>query len=321
MTGAPASGVPDFSIVIPVYNSAATLVELSERLDTVFEGLGRSFEIIFVDDGSKDESWARLKEVRERRPERVTAIQLMRNFGQHNALMCGFRHTRGEFVITMDDDLQNPPEEIPKLIRAIEEEGLDLVYGGYGEKKHKPWRNLGSAVVRGFYRIVFQSSVNLTSFRIIRRQLLESIFTYALNFTFVDGLLAWNSQRISEVRVEHKEREQGRSGYSIPRLLRLAFNLFTNFSLIPLQFVSGVGSLVAFSGILAGFYYLYKYFTSQIAVSGYASIIVAVLILGGVQLIALGIIGEYLGRLHMNVNRKPQYVERHILAGPSGPHA
>ena len=308
----------DLSVVIPVYRSRDTLGPLIHGLAATLDSLSLEYEVVCVEDSSPDDSWQTLCDIRRQYPDRIVAVQLMRNFGQHNALMCGFRHSRGALVITMDDDLQNPPEEIPKLVHAIENDGLDLVYGGDGEKKHKPWRNLGSAVVRGFYRIVFHSSVNLTSFRIIRRQLLDSIFTYGLNFTFVDGLLAWNSERIGEVQVEHKEREQGRSGYSIPRLLRLAFNLFTNFSLIPLQFVSGVGSVVAFSGLLAGFYYLYKYFTSQIAVSGYASIIVAVLILGGVQLIALGIIGEYLGRLHMNVNRKPQYVERHILSPAKG---
>lgn len=238
----------------------------------------------------------------------------MRNFGQHNALMCAFRHARGDFVVTMDDDLQNPPEEILKLIGAIRDSNLDLVYGTYAEKKHEAWRNIGSRLANAFYRVVFKSNHTVTAFRIIRRELLESIFPYDLNFTYIDGLLAWNTQRIGEVRVEHHARASGRSGYSWGKLLALALNLFTNFSLLPLQIVSALGFTVACGGFLGAIYYLLRYLFIGIPVPGYASTIVAVLSLGGAQLLSLGIIGEYLGRLHLNVNRKPQYVERCVLA-------
>ena len=162
-------------------------------------------------------------------PDCLVAIELMRNFGQHNALMCGFRRSRGRLVVTMDDDLQNPPEEIPKLIDAITTSRMDLVYGRYGGKQHESWRNLGSQLVNGFYRIVFKSKRTVSAFRIIRRELLESIFSYNLNFTFIDGLLAWNSQRIGEVSVDHHPRSTGRSGYSVAKLLGLAFNLLRIF--------------------------------------------------------------------------------------------
>jgi undecaprenyl-phosphate 4-deoxy-4-formamido-L-arabinose transferase len=304
----------DLSVVIPVYRSAPLLEELTRRLVRVLDGTGMSYEIIFVDDGSPDGSWQVLRGIRERHPDRVVAVQLMRNYGQHNALMCGFRHTRGEYVVTMDDDLQNPPEEIPKLIDAITANDLDLVYGSYGAKKHSPWRNLSSWVVNTFYRRVFRSTVTVTSFRIIRRCLLESIFSYTLNFTFVDGLLAWNTQRMGEVPVEHLPRAQGRSGYSLARLTLLALNLFTNFSLLPLQLVSVLGLVAAAFGLCLAGVYLVRYMLHEIVVPGYASTIIAVLVMGGVQLLALGIMGEYLGRLHLNVNRKPQYTERHVLA-------
>jgi undecaprenyl-phosphate 4-deoxy-4-formamido-L-arabinose transferase len=249
----------------------------------------------------------------------VVAIQLMRNYGQHNALMCGFRHSCGEYIVTMDDDLQNPPEEIPTLLEAIQARQLDLVYGQYASKKHASWRNLGSTVVNLFYWIVFKSRITITSFRIIRRELVQSILSYARNFTFVDGLLAWNTQRIGQVPVAHHPRLRGRSGYSINRLLVLALNLFTNFSLLPLQLVSACGTFAAGTGLLLGFYYLIQLLLSNIVVPGYASIIIAVLVLGGIQLLALGIMGEYLGRLHLNVNRKPQYVERQVLGQSAGP--
>ena len=305
----------NLSIIIPVHNAVPSLPRLVQRLLSVLNVTGMCYEIIFVEDGSQDNSWQILSDLQKAWPDQIIAIQLMRNYGQHNALMCGFRHARGDYVVTMDDDLQNPPEEIPKLIEAIQTRRLDLVYGCSYTKKHHACRNLGSWLVNLFYRIVFKSSTKVTSFRIIRRELLESIFTYSLNFTYVDGLLAWNTQRVGSVKVEHNPRTVGRSGYSLHKLLLLAFNLFTNFSLLPLQIVSACGFLVATIGLFTGVYYLAQYFLSNIVVPGYASTIITILMMGGTQLLALGIMGEYLGRLHLNVNSKPQYVERQVL-GP-----
>lgn len=305
--------VIEISVVIPVYNSAQYLSKLVLRLMTVLQAETQRFEIIFVDDGSLDGSWDVLSELWARFPTHVMAIQLMRNYGQHNALMCGFRQARGQYIVTMDDDLQNPPEEIPKLLSAIRESGADLVYGFSKQKKHAAWRNIGSALVRRFYKMVLKVPVEPTSFRIITSKLLKSILTYNKNFTFVDGLLTWNTQRIEGTLVEHHARLNGKSGYSISRLVVLSLNLFTNFSLIPLQLVSVWGMFVAVVGLIFGGYFLVQSLLANIAVSGYASTIVAILVLGGTQLVALGIIGEYLGRVHLNVNRKPQYVERQIL--------
>ncbi|GAC1335190.1 MAG: glycosyltransferase family 2 protein [Isosphaeraceae bacterium] len=303
----------DLSVVIPVYRSQDSLRALVDRLLPVLEMTGLSHEVVFVEDGSPDDSWGVLQEIEAIHPERITAIQLMRNYGQHNALMCGFRHARGAVVVTMDDDLQNPPEEIPKLLAALQKRDLDLVYGEYHTKKHAGWRNAGSTLVNTFYRLTFKNGATVTSFRAVRRELLESIFTYTLNFTFIDGLLAWNTRRIGEVAVDHHERIAGRSGYNIAKLLGLAFNLFTNFSLLPLQVVSLFGFLAAGIGFfLAGIYFL-LFLLSRIVVPGYTSIIIAVLIIGGVQMLSLGIMGEYIGRMHMNVNRKPQYVVRRVL--------
>src|SRR5207249_4958676 len=151
----------DLSVVIPVYRSAPTLGQLVTRLRAVLVGTGLDYEIVFVEDGSPDDSWRVLEELRRRHPERIVAVQLMRNYGQHNALMCGFRRSRGELVVTMDDDLQNPPEQIPKLLAAIKRGDYDLVYGSYGGKKHSPWRNLSSGVVNAFYRRVFRTSITV----------------------------------------------------------------------------------------------------------------------------------------------------------------
>jgi undecaprenyl-phosphate 4-deoxy-4-formamido-L-arabinose transferase len=236
----------------------------------------------------------------------------MRNFGQHNALMCGLRHATGRCIVTLDDDLQNPPEEIPKLLEAVEKGECDLVYGVYESKKHVRWRNMGSRIVNTFFRVVFKSPVTVTSFRAIRQELVAAALSYNLNFTYLDGLFAWNTQRVGQVAVEHRERCDGRSGYSLSKLLHLALNLFTNFSLIPLQAVSVIGLLAATGGIATGIYYLVLFLTAKITVPGFASIITAVLVLGGIQLLALGMIGEYLGRVHLNINRKPQYTIREV---------
>lgn len=303
----------ELSIVVPVYNSAATLPELVRRISSVVAPITQAYEIVLVDDGSKDASWEMLQSLQAQHDEHLVTIQLMRNYGQHNTLMCGLAAARGRLLVTMDDDLQNPPEEIPKLIRRIEELGVDLVYGCPSERSHPIWRNVGASLVWHFYRTVFRNPVTPTSFRIMRRQLAQSVRFYDLNFTYLDGLLAWCTDRIGSVEVEHHAREQGRSGYSVGKLLVLALNLYTNFSLIPLQIVSGIGMATATTGILIGIYYLFLYLTSNIVVPGFASTIIAILILGGGQLLALGVIGEYLGRLHLNVNRKPQYVIRRVM--------
>jgi undecaprenyl-phosphate 4-deoxy-4-formamido-L-arabinose transferase len=310
--------VPDVSIVVPVYNSAATLASLIQRLTMVLDQEPETYEIVLVDDGSADDSWPVLQRLRAQSGSNLVTIQLMRNYGQHNALMCGLRHAQGRVVVTMDDDLQNPPEEIPKLLRHLQASNADLVYGAPEDRNHAPWRNLGAALVLHFYRLVFKTPITPTPFRAMRRELVDSVKFYDLNYTFLDGLLAWCTRRVENVTVEHHARAQGRSGYSISRLLTMALNLYTNFSLLPLQLVSVLGLVASAAGLAAAGYYVLQSLTSHIAVPGYASTIVAILLLGGVQLLALGIMGEYLGRLHMNVNKKPQYLVRQQIQAHPG---
>jgi len=301
---------PECSIVVPVYGDARHLSELVTRVDAAFDKIERPLpEIIIVDDIGPGDAWNEISRLSDRRIK-VVAVQLMRNFGQHNAIMCGFRHATGDVVITMDDDLQHEPESIPTLIEHLLTTNADLVYGVYDAKKHAGGRNVGSWLVNRFYRVVFRMPVTVTSFRAIRRELVDAILRYDLNFTYIDGLLAWNTQRIEMVTVPHHARVDGRSGYTLSKLLALAMNVFTNFSLLPLQLVSFMGLLAAAGGLALGFYYLLAALLAQIDVPGYASTITAVLVLGGMQLLSLGIIGEYLGRLHLNVNRKPQYTVR-----------
>ncbi|MEM7177012.1 MAG: glycosyltransferase [Pseudomonadota bacterium] len=303
---------PEISVVVPVYNSEATLHPLVDRVFAVFDKMDRPGEIIFVDDGSQDRSWSVIEELSTGAPDAISAVRLMRNFGQHNALMCGFHLVRGKIVVTIDDDLQNPPEEIPKLVAALEAEALDLVYGDFYEKMQAGWRNAGSQLVAAFYRYVFGHGTRPSSFRAFRSDILPSLLEYNLNFTYVDGLLNWSTTRIGSVPVLHEARQTGQSGYSLGKLILLAINLFTNFSILPLQLVSIFGIAFATLGFLGAVFYFVQYALGGIDVPGFATVVIVLLITGGVQMLALGIIGEYLGRLHLNVNRKPQFVIREI---------
>ena len=308
----------ELSVVIPVYRSKQTIGLLLNRLLGVLECWGRPHEIILVDDGSPDDTWEALAAAHRTYPDRVIAVQLMRNFGQHNALMCGLRLARGRYVVTMDDDLQHPPEEVPELVHVIETRGDALVYGVPRCKQHSVFRNITSALCTAFFRLVFHTRAQISAFRAIRRELVQTVVGYPLNYTFLDGLLAWNTQRIGQVSVEHHKRRTGRSGYSLGRLLVLAVNLFTNFSLLPLHLVSLIGMVAAMGGFALGTYYLVRYLLASITVPGYASTIIAILVLGGAQLLSIGTLGQYLGRMHLNINRKPQYSIRRVACSEPG---
>lgn len=302
---------PNISIVIPVYRSELTLPILHRRLLSALKKIKTSYEIIYIDDGSSDNSWKVLCDLYTRE-KNIRIIQLTQNFGQHNALMCGLSFSKGKYVVTLDDDLQNPPEEIIKLVSKIKE-SFDVVYGKYSTKKHSLFRNIGSFFVQIAYRNIFKVKNNLTSFRIIKSEIVKEILKYSRNYTFIDGLIAWQTNKIGYVEVIHNERKRGKSNYNIFKLIILTLNMITNFSIFPLQLASIGGFIFSFMGlILAGFYFLKKIFFG-IPVTGFTSIMLAILIFSGVQLITIGLIGEYIGRIHLNINQKPQYTIRMML--------
>jgi len=221
----------EISVVIPVYNSAQTLRELRERLERVLGDLvGERYEIVFVNDGSTDSSWDILNEMAST-SDKIVAVNLTKNFGQHNALMCGFSQAQGMYIITLDDDLQNPPEETPKLFNEIQT-GYDVVYGIFGTKQHSKFRNLGSEFVQFVYRKTFNMNIRISSFRIIRREIIQRIMSYKKSFTYIDGLISWFTNNIGSVLVEHHQRQEGKSGYSLKKLMVLALNMVTNFSIV-----------------------------------------------------------------------------------------
>jgi glycosyltransferase involved in cell wall biosynthesis len=300
-----------YSIVIPVYNSSSILPKLYEKLTGVLESLSFNYEIIFVDDGSREDTWEVLKSI-FKEDKKVKVIRLSKNFGQHNATMAGFHRAQGEYIITMDDDLQHTPDEIPNLLKEIKK-GYDVVYGLYKIKKHGLGRNIGSKIIRYYYKKVFKVTSSTSSFRILRRNIVNKLLEYDRSFIYIDGLIAWTTDCVSTIKITHKERELGRSGYSLGKLVGLAMNMMTTFSLVPLKLASVLGLIFSSTGFLLAIFYFVKKIIWGVVEPGFTSIIIAITFFAGVQLLTLGIIGEYLGRLHLNINERPQFVERTVL--------
>jgi dolichol-phosphate mannosyltransferase len=302
----------EFSIVIPVYNEEENVLELHRRLGTVMERLG-TYEIIFVDDGSKDKSWQLVKELHEKYPN-VKGISFSRNFGHHIAITAGIDHAKGETIILMDGDLQDPPEEIPKLYGKLKE-GYELVYGIRKEKNDSILKRFASFVFWWFINSFSGINIprNQTLLRIFDRKILDALNSMRERSRFIHGMIAWTGFKTALQEVEHAPRERGKSKYNVVKLFRLAFNAITSFSTLPLRLATYLGLLSAGVGMFYGFYFIYKKIFLGIPVLGYASIIVAVLFVGGIQLLILGIIGEYLGRVYQEVQARPIYILREKL--------
>lgn len=301
----------DYSLVVPVFNSAGTLQELYTRCDALMQEVGKAWEIIFVDDGSEDGSWKVLGEIKEAHPDRVTAIRLSKNFGQHNATFCGFNFMNGQWLITLDDDLQNPPEEIRHLVRAQEEAEADLVYGVYEKKKHSYARNLGSSYFKRTSRLLGRPGEG-SAFRLISRDIVQKVLMHHQNFIFIDELLHWYTGNVSYVQVAHEKRKRSRSGYSTRKLWGLITNLMIYYTSVPLKIMTYGGFISsAFFMILSVIFVIQKIFFN--VPLGYTSVIVAILFSTSLILFCLGIIGEYLSRIYLVQNKKPPYSIKKVI--------
>ncbi|MRR30365.1 glycosyltransferase [bacterium] len=302
------------SVVVPVYNSAQTLELLVSGLQSIFEKLAVPCELILVDDCSKDGSWGTIARIAELN-QWVTGISLMRNYGQHNALLCGIRAARFDTLVTMDDDLQNPPSEIPKLLAELDR-GFDVVYGRPLIEQHGLCRNLASAITKLALGSVMgiETARSVSAFRAFRTQVRDAFASYQSWFVSIDVLLTWGASRFSAVAVDHQPRARGVSNYTLIKLLRHAVNMLTGFSVLPLQLASLFGFLFALFGMGVLAYVLGCYVLLGSSVPGFPFLASIIAILSGVQLFALGVMGEYIARIHFRTMDRPAYAVRQVKA-------
>lgn len=304
---------PEYSVVVPVFNSEKTLDELCTRIETTFKKINQSFEIILVNDCSRDGSWNTIRQLKQKFGEQITAIHLRGNFGQHKALLCGFQFAKGEYIITIDDDLQFLPEDIELLISKAHSTSADLVYGTYqSERQHSPVRKWGSNFI-GFIFEKFGNTVGQgSSFKIIHHSVIDKIKDYNHSFTFVDEILSWHTTKIEWQEVRHAARREGASGYSLTKLVFLSFNLIFAYTTIPLRFMTWFGLTSFWICLVFVIYFIYMKIAWGASL-GFTALIVSIFMSTGLILFSLGIIGEYLNRLFALQHKKPPYLIQEIL--------
>src|SRR5919106_2136573 len=299
------------SVVTPVYNGEASIAELCRRLSEVLPRIATEYEIILVNDGSRDRSWEIVLELAQQYPW-VRGLNLMRNYGQHNALLCGIRAAKYDVIVTMDDDLQHPPEEIPRLLEQLEQ-GFDVVYGAPKSERHGFMRALASRITR----LALGSAIgmnlarNVSAFRVFRTQLREAFAGYQTPFVSIDVLLTWATTRFAAIPVVFQPRHSGSSAYTFTRLVRHALDMMTGFSTAPLQLASLIGFGCMFFGIGVLMYVVGRYFLEG-SIPGFPFLASIIAIFSGAQLFALGVIGEYLARMHFRMMNRPAYTIRNI---------
>lgn len=294
----------DYSVIIPCYKSKKIIPELIRQLVEFFENENKSFEIICVDDSSPDGLYDALKNIRQN-DNRIKIIQHFANYGQQNALITGFKFAQGKYVITMDDDLQNPPTEIKKLIEAIHEDKYDVVIGYPDCKKHKAYRNLGTQMVRAILRYTYElpKDFRSSSFRIMHRSVAEKIADIRTSYPFVTAMILQLTKKIGTVRVEHHNRCEGKSNFNLKKCATLALLLILNYTRLPLKIISGSGFLISIMSFIYAGYIVINSITNNHYESGWPSVIVAITFFGGLNLLALSVIGEYLIRI-LNENTR-----------------
>jgi glycosyltransferase involved in cell wall biosynthesis len=304
------------SIVVPVYRGASTIGTLVEELSRLSPEGG--LEIVLVNDGSPDNSGEVCRGLLETATVPLTYIEHARNFGEHNAVMTGLRQTRGAFVITMDDDLQNPPEEVVRLFDHARTGNWDVVYTRYAIKQHSGWRNLGSRFANKVADILLDKpkGMYLSSFRCMGQLVVREVTQYTGPYPYIDGLIMQVTRRIDSIEVRHLPRAEGRSNYNLRRLIRLWLNLATSFSLAPLRLAIFAGAIMAALGAVGAVATIIEALSRRGTPAGWASTMVVLMLVGGVQSMILGILGEYVGRTFLSSNGKPQAAVRAVERNP-----
>lgn len=307
---------PELSIVIPVYNGAPVIGRLVDAI--LRDDPGITPQIVLVNDASPDGSAAICRQLACRHPGRITFVDLAKNEGEHNAVMAGLAHARGEFVVVMDDDFQNPPSEAYRLHAHAVDGNHDIVYSRYERKRHHPFRNVGSMMANAMARRLMHlpEGLYLSSFKCMSRFVVDHVLLYDGPFPYVDGLALRASRNIGVVTVAHEPSAKSASGYTVSKLFRLWGSMAVNFSILPLRLASGLGLTVSFVGFLAAIAVVVEKFQNPALPVGWPSTAVAILIFSGVQLLIIGILGEYLGQILMTINKTPQFVVRDVVECP-----
>jgi len=299
--------MPHLSMIVPVYKAEESLRELCRRSQAALESITADYEILLVEDCGGDRSWAIIHELSATDP-RIRGIQLSRNFGQHAATICGFSRARGDWIVTIDDDLEHPPEAIPALY-ARARQGFVLVYGVFPEPTHAWWRNLTSGIARRLFRLAIPTlNYEYSSFRVVQRNIAEAVTAFDSPFPFVDGYLSWVTNNCASVEVEHRSRAHGASNYTFKKLLFHTINIFVTFSDLPLKLASWLGLCSFLIGMVWLLVIVLRRLLGGITVSGFASIMACIILFGGIELLILGIFGEYLGRMNFKSTKKPLYL-------------
>lgn len=304
------------TIVIPVYNGAATIGPLVSELEKALGSL-YALEIVLVNDASPDRSLDACLEAQKKARCRVKVLDLARNFGEHNAVMAGLHHATSEYVVIMDDDFQNPPSEVSKLVEKAKE-GHDVVYTRYPEKKHALWRNWGSSFNNAVATVMLRKprDLYLSSFKLLHSFTVKQILKYEGPYPYIDGLILRVTRRIGVVEVQHADRAQGKSNYTLEKLFRLWMNMFTNFSILPLRIATVLGLLCSALGVIFGILVVIEWLQNPNLPVGWASVAFLLVMFSGVQLIVMGMVGEYVGRIFMLKNASPQFIVRNEYPSP-----
>ena len=303
----------ELSFVIPVFNGAESVGGVVDRIHQLYGDL--AFEVVLVNDGSADRSEQACAELVERYPMSVTFLHLAKNFGEHAAVLAGLNQARGDYVAVLDDDGQNPPDEVRRLYDEIRSSGYDVLYGRYRSKQHSLWRNLGSRFNDRVANWMLNKppQLYLSSFKIMNRFIVDEVTGYKGAFPYIDGLILRSTANLGQLDVEHRSRDGSASGYTLRKLIRLWANMFLNFSIAPLRLsvLLGVGTS-AISLLLLVAIVIDKLYINPGVTIGVPSILITVVFFAGVQLVILGTIGEYLGRLFLDHSKAPQFVVRYV---------
>lgn len=296
----------EISVVIPVYNSGDIVPNLCKAIHDAL-GNYKSYELILINDGSKDNSWEKIKEAASSSPF-VTGVNLKKNCGQDNAILAGLRISKGNYCVVMDDDLQHNPVDILILYETITK-GFDVCYAHFEKRKQSFVKNTGSNLNGKMAEVLMSKpkEIYLSPFKIVNRSTVDEIIKFAGPYPYIQGIILSITSNITQVDIQHNERFSGEGNYSIKRSANVFFKMFTGFSILPLRIATLTGIVATLFGILLSFKYLYDYFFGKTLVEGWTTVVILIIVFGGLILISLGIIGEYIGRTYLAVNNKPQY--------------